>query len=66
MQKLNSMKPSRKRLHDLISDTAGVQIERQRITGLIRARLQELQGEPRTRERSLELQLLLNRIDDAH
>jgi hypothetical protein len=66
MQKLNSMKPSRKRLHDLISDTAGVQIERQRVVGLIRARLQELQGEPRTRERSLELQLLLNRIDDAH
>jgi hypothetical protein len=66
MQELNSMKPSRKRLHDLISDTAGVQIERQRVVGLIRARLQELQGEPRTRERSLELQLLLNRIDDAH
>jgi hypothetical protein len=60
------MKSSRKRLHDLISDTAGVQIERQRITGLIRARLQELQGEPRTRERSLELQLLLNRIDETH
>ena len=60
------MKSSRKRLHDLISDTAGVQIERQRITGLIRARLQELQGEPRTRERSLELQLLLNRVDETH
>ena len=60
------MKSSRKRLHDLISDTAGVQIERQRITGLIRARLQELQGEPRTRERSLELQLLLNRIDETY
>jgi len=60
------MKSSRKRLHDLISDTAGVQIERTRITDLIRARLQELQGEPRTRERSLELQLLLNRIDDTN
>lgn len=60
------MKPCRKRLHDLISDTAGVQIERQRIVGLIRARLQELQGEPRTRERSLELQLLLNRINETY
>ena len=60
------MKPCRKRLHDLISDTAGVQIERQRVVGLIRARLQELQGEPRTRERSLELQLLLNRIDETY
>jgi hypothetical protein len=60
------MKPCRKRLHDLISDTAGVQIERQRVVGLIRARLQELQGEPRTRERSLELQLLLNRINETY
>jgi hypothetical protein len=60
------MKSSRKRLHDLISDTAGVQIERIRITDLIRARLQELQGEPRTRERSLELQLLLNRINENY
>ena len=34
--------------------------------GLIRARLQELQGEPRTRERSLELQLLLKRIDETN
>ena len=60
------MKPCRKRLHDLISDTAGIQIERQRVIGLIRARLQELQGEPRTRERSLELQLLLNRINETY
>lgn len=60
------MKPCRERLHDLINDTAGVQIERQRIVGLIRARLQELQGEPRTRERSLELQLLLNRINETY
>lgn len=57
---------SRDRLHSLISDVAGSQIERQRITGLIRARLQELQGEPRTRERSLELQLLLKRIDETN
>ena len=60
------MKPCRERLHDLISDTAGVQVERQRIVSLIRARLQELQGEPRTRERSLELQLLLNRINETY
>lgn len=60
------MKPCRERLHDLINDTAGVQIERQRIVDLIRARLQELQGEPRTRERSLELQLLLNRINETY
>ncbi len=60
------MKPCRERLHDLIGDTAGVQVERQRIVGLIRARLQELQGEPRTRERSLELQLLLNRINETY
>lgn len=60
------MKPCRKRLHDLISDTAGVQIERQRVIGLIRARLQELQGEPRSRDRSLELQLLLNRINETY
>jgi hypothetical protein len=60
------MEPSKKRLHDLISDSVGIQVERDRINGLIRARLQELQGEPRTRERSLELQLLLNRINETH
>ena len=60
------MEPSKKRLHDLISDSVGIQVERDRINGLIRARLQELHGEPRTRERSLELQLLFNRINETH
>jgi hypothetical protein len=60
------MKPCRERLHDLISDTAGVQIERQRIVDLIRARLQELQGEPSTRDRSQELKLILNRINETN
>jgi len=57
---------SRERLHSLINDVAGTQIERQRINGLIRARLQELQGAPLARERSLELQLLLNRINETN
>jgi hypothetical protein len=60
------MEPSRERLHDLLVGSAGAEIERQRIVDLIRARLQELQGEPSTRDRSQELKLILNRINETN
>lgn len=76
MQRLDGRKPwcstvsdSRERLLNLLTGSSayatGVAVERDRLRCFIRARIEELNGLPSTRQRQSELQNLLRLLDDA-